>query len=213
MKLKKIAVVFLTGAFLFGGMAAEVAPIAYAARGGARISVPKMAPKAAPAPSTKAAPSGAAKVGPNQKEYTPSKSAKELSPTAPGAKAAAKTSGTGWGNALRNVGLFAGGMMLGSMLGHLFGWGMGGLMSDIMGLFMNGLMLGCLFVAARWLWRRFRGSNGGYQQKNDYQAATYRDVPRHPVTDIKPPADGSDYSKAGMRDYEAKSTADRYRKE
>ena len=113
MKFKKTAIALVLAAFAFSLAAPMTDTTVFAAKGGARISAPKAAPS-----TSKASPStGATKASsPNTKEYAPSKSAKSYSNEAPSAKtganaAAAQTqSGSRWGSALRNIGLFAGGM-------------------------------------------------------------------------------------------------------
>ncbi len=220
MKLKKTAVALMLGAFAL----TSVAPAAYelpmtsvamAARGGARVS----APKAAPAPKAKAP---AAQTKPNQKEYTPSKGAKSLSSSAPAANskanaAAATKSSTPWGGIMRGVGLFAGGMLLGGLLSSMFGFGASGMMSEVLGLLMNILILGAVFVVLRMLWQKFRGRSrreetnvyqSRYQNAASKQDEAHRMVDVTPVkhedkvTDILPPQTG---------EYDPKRTADKYR--
>ena len=213
MNLKKITIAFVLAVFAFSA-AVPMTDTAFAARGGARISAPKAAPSA-----PKASPStGTTKASsPNTKEYAPSKSAKSYSNEAPaaktGANAAAQTqSGSRWGSALRNIGLFAGGMMLGRLLSSMFGMGGAGMMSDILGLIMNVVMIGAVFMILRLLWNKFRGNRNG--------GASYAEARREPVkdrmvnvtpqsaqhqgkvVDILPPAND---------DYDPKRTADRYR--
>ena len=110
------------------------------------------------------------------------------------------------------IGLFAGGMMLGSMLSHLFGGLGGGMMADILGLVMNILMVAAVFLILRWAWNKFRGRG---KETNVYRASRMNSQPQEPLNvtphsgsqqrmeihDIKGPDDG----------YEAKSTADKYR--
>lgn len=97
---------------------------------------------------------------PSTKEYTPSKDAKSLSKDAPttgtgaAASAAAKSSSP-WGGMMRNIGLLAGGMMLGSLLGSMFGMG-SGLFADILGMLMNVVLIGAVFMIGRLLWNKLR---------------------------------------------------------
>ena len=214
MKFKKTAIALVLAAFAFSLAAPMTDTTVFAAKGGARISAPKAAPS-----TSKASPStGATKASsPNTKEYAPSKSAKSYSNEAPaaktGANAAAQTqSGSRWGSALRNIGLFAGGMMLGGLLSSMFGMGGAGMMSDILGLIMNVVMIGAVFMILRLLWNKFRGNRNG--------GASYAEARREPVkdrrvtvtpqsaqhqgkvVDILPPAND---------DYDPKRTADRYR--
>ena len=210
MNLKKLAALWMAGVFVFSIVPMTTASVAFAAKGGARISAPKSAP-AASKPSSNS--SNAAKAAsPNTKDYAPSKSAKDLNKEAPASKAntAAAQSSTGWGSALRSISIFAGGMMLGGLLGHMFGFGAGSLMSDMFGLLMNVVLLGVVLMALRMLWSWFRGrKNRGSDPYHQNFAASQQHrgnvtdiaAPQSRVQDIRPPQDG----------YDAKSMADRYR--
>ena len=163
-----------------------------AARGGARIaprSAPA-APKAAPAQSN----SGKSVSG-NGNSYAPSKNANELNKTAPNAASAkpgaaanaanAAKSSTGWGSALRNIGLLAGGMLLGSMLASMFGLG-SGFLADVLGVLANVAIAFAVIMAIRWAWNRFRGR----KEENVYQSAARPQqaaAPQAPITDIRRP--------------------------
>lgn len=212
MKFKKIGAAMLAAAFLFSTSAATVD----AARGGARISAPKVsAPKAsAPKASTKTE-APATKTGPNQNEYAPSKKASDYKETAPAARsntnanvannAAAANTGSRWGNTLRNVGLLAGGMMLGSMLGSMFGFG-SGVIADILGVLMN-VALGVMLIAGiMMLVRRFFGKKN--TEDNTYSTARQwgndTNTVEHEATQIRDIKRDSGY--------DAKSTADKYRR-
>lgn len=188
--MKKTAVALMLGTFAITTAVPvlyelPVSSVAMAAKGGARISAPKAAPKAAPkttAPATEKAPSNG---------YAPSKDAKSLPNNAPAANskanaaAAATKSSTPWGGMMRNIGLLAGGMFLGSMLSSLFGMGGTGMMSEVFGLLMNIVLFGAVFMVLRMLWNKFRSSrreeNNPYQ--NSYQAQAGRNRP----IDITPP--------------------------
>ena len=192
--------------------------VASAAKGGAKFSAPKPAPKAAP--KTNAAPSNNASksksVSGNGKDYKPSKDAKSLEKDAPGTNAAAKGNTAGaaaaqqsssrFGSIMRNVGLLAGGMFLGSMLANLFG--MGGFMGDVLGLLANIFMFGAVFMLLRWAWNKFRGnsnssySGGSWQRSSEPVDVTPRENQRPVYQDI---------SRIPSGDYDAKTTADRYR--
>lgn len=192
--------------------------VASAAKGGAKFSAPKPAPKpAAPkatAPSNKA--SDSKSVSGNGKDYKPSKDAKSLEKDAPGTNAAAKSgtaapaaqqSSSRFGSIMRNVGLLAGGMFLGSMLANLFG--MGGFFGDVLGLLMNIIMFGAVFMFIRWIWNRLRGNNapstnGSWQSRRSEPIdVTPRDTQDRPMY--------QDISRISTGDYDAKSMADKYR--
>ena len=192
-----------------------------AAKGGAKISLPKSTPKVnikktpassdaakTPAASNPAKSTNESKaVSGAGKEYTPSKSAKELPNNAPKQSTAANKANTntssGFGNTLRNIGLFAGGMMLGGLIGSLLGDFGGGLIGDIFGLLFNLAIIYAIYRGGRYLWNRFRGNNNNQPQNKieDFQ----------PI-DITPPQ-ASNYpnqSTIGM-DYDSKRAADHYR--
>ena len=220
MKMKKLMAAFVAGAMLMASapvLPGAVVSTAYAAKGGAKFAAPKAAPKAA-APSTKADTSKAA--SPNNKDYAPSKSAKELDKNAPAAnsKAAAGTTaaanaGTSRiGNMMRNIGLLAGGMMLGGLLASLLG--MEG-MSEIMGILMNVVLVMVAFMAIRWVWGKIRGNSGSKEEdyRRGYEAAM-RQQGRGNIIDVTPAKSNQGkvidiQPMAG--DYDPKRTADRYR--
>ena len=213
MSWKKIAVSVCAGVFALTTVAA-VPSVAMAAKGGARISAPRVsAPAAAPKVSAPAAKAAA----PNQKEYKPSQNASSIKEQAPAARtgaAPAARSASSWGGIMRNVGLFAGGMLLGGMLSHLFGFGMGSFMSDVMGLLMNLVIFGAVFMLIRMAIRKFTGRKK--EEQDPYHAreasAMRQEEPinvtprsEEPIEDIRP-------SQTGMSmDYEPKRMADRYR--
>lgn len=195
---------------------------AYAAKGGARMSIPKSAPAAPKAPAASTNNNASKSVSGNGSSYAPSKDAKSLNKEAPAANsksnAAAGTntqaqSSSRLGSIMRGIGIFAGGMLLGSLLSSLFGMG-GGMFADILGLIMNGILLVMAIMVVRWLWNKFRGTKNN--DRSHAAGNAYRqplemrpDKPeeahgRTPVQDIKPPT-------AEMNGCDTKSMADRYR--
>ena len=240
MKAKKFLAAVLAGTvFAFApatGIGSQIAPslglhgpsIVYAAKGGVRIA--PSAPKAAPAAPKATSPDTHKSVSGNGGSYAPSKSAKDLEKTAPGANsanagtnakagAAANTqSGSRLGSIMRGVGLLAGGMFLGSMLSHLFGFG-GGMMSDMLGLLMNILLFAVAFMVIRALLRRFLG--GSRSSRNDYQQhwqaplQTHAQSQRRPdIIDIQPSESRSTHEHAAggsVNGSDARSIADKYR--
>lgn len=199
----------------------SVQSTAYAAKGGAKMSIPKSAPaapKASSAGTTKSNNNSNSKsVSGNGSSYAPSKDAKSLEKDAPAANsktnAAAgtqKQSSSRLGSIMRGIGLFAGGMFLGSMLSHLFGMG-SGMFADLLGLLMNGILLVLAIMVVRWLWQKIRGGRSSrsetpaYHQPLEMRSEQRTENHTHTrIPDIKPP------SPAG-KDYDPKSTADRYR--
>ena len=218
------------------GIGSQIAPslglhgpqIAYAAKGGVRIA--PSAPKAAPSAPKATSPDTHKSVSGNGGSYAPSKSAKDLEKTAPGANsanagtnakagAAANTqSGSRLGSIMRGVGLLAGGMFLGSMLSHLFGFGTG-MMSDMLGLLMNILLFAVAFMVIRALLRRFlggsRSSRDSYQQRWQEPLHTQAQQPRRPdIIDIQPSESHSTHEHAAggnINGSDARSIADKYR--
>lgn len=224
MKMKKLLSAMMVGAMVMTAVpvvSVSAMSTAYAAKGGAKLGGSMKAPAAAPKAAAPSTSSNSKSVSGNGDGYKPSKDAKSLEKDAPAAGSKAGTasnaantqSGSRWGSALRNIGLFAGGMFLGSMLSGLFGGMGGGMMADIMGLIMNVLMLGVAFMVVRWLWNKFR--NRGSREQNVYRSQAQdlssrqspvdvtprQETQRMEIHDIKAPADG----------YEAKSEADKYR--
>lgn len=217
MKTKKIL-----AAMMVGAMVMTTVPVindayvstAYAAKGGAKIGggAKSLAPKSAPKASTPSNNSNSKSVSGNGETYKPSKDAKSLDKNAPTANsksnanantAANAQNGSRWGSALRTIGLFAGGMLLGSMLGNLFG---SSLLGDVFGLIANVVMLMVAFMAIRWLWNKFRNRNNDNvyaSRMNDYSRSNEPvDItPRQQIQDIRGPQDG----------YDARSTANKYR--
>lgn len=190
---------------------AAVPETADAARGGARISAPRIGGGThRAAPSTQ--PRGNTTARPNQ-EYKPSKpgtAANPSRPTTPSA-APATSSGTRWGGIMRNIGLLAGGMVLGSLLGHLFGFGASGFMADVLGLLVNGILIYVGIRLVFWLIARFRGNGterSPYQsaERSPYAGVSRREEP--PIQDISPRQE----SDKGGTDYEPRRTAEWYRR-
>ena len=230
MKLKKIGVMLVAAAFVVSAGAGT----ADAAKGGGRISVPKVSAPKASTPKAAKPETSTKKEGPNNKEYTPSKKADQYKENAPAAKsntnaAANAQKSTGWGSAMRTMGMLAGGMLLGSMLSHLFGFGGAGLFADIMGLVMNLVIIAaiiCLlnFVVRRFILGRLNKSNQAgmesrpnnsvrdrYVEENPVQDIKAETIEAEPIQDIKPPSGSKTQMSGAGRDYEAHSTAERYR--
>jgi len=204
MKLKKIVTIVLVCFF-------ALSSIAFAAKGGAKFS----APKSAPSVSTPSKTSGATTTTPS-KEYTPSKDAKSLSKDAPAAStksaaaAPAAASSSPWGGMMRNVGLFAGGMFLGSMLGNMFGMGGMGMGADIMGLLMNVVLLGAVFMVGRFLWNKFKnkGNNVSNFTRQQQDVSPYRN--KYDMASKKNDEELPNIT-PGQNSYQSKSKADEYR--
>lgn len=169
MNVKKIAVVCLAG-LLIAAAAPVVSMPAFAARGGVRMSAPKALPAGSKGTVRN---NGAAnnKTTNNQtaNNQTASQQARQNTQTNTQANAQTRTNqSSGWGSAMRNIGLLAGGMFLGSMLSSLFGWGNMGFMADILGVMFNIVLLLVIISLISHLWRKFRS------RKNDADDDAYR---------------------------------------
>ena len=230
MKLKKLIAAAMVGSLTFTAPLILPQPVqstlgaqAEAAKGGARIA-PKSAPAPKAAPSTQSG-SQSKSVSGNGAGYAPSKSANQLDKNAPATGAKANTpnaanaagtaqKGTGWGNTLRNIGLLAGGMMLGGLLASMFGMG-GGFLADILGVLANVAIAVVAFMAIRWLWNRFRGrkEETAYTSTARPQQAA---APQPPITDIRPQGAPASYAaptstNTDVSGENAHTIADRYR--
>ena len=60
------------------------------------------------------------------------------------------------GGFMRGLGLFGGGMLLGSMLGGSFGFGSNGGFATIIGMLFNILFIAAVIMAVRFLWDKFK---------------------------------------------------------
>lgn len=224
-KHKKKLVALALGAIAYIGAPALITPsdasVAEAARGGARISAPKAAPsapKAAPSAPKSNAAATQQKTGPNQNEYKPSQKADQIQKDAPAANTAAtartntaapQTSASPWGGMMRNIGLLAGGMLLGSLLTSFLGGSP--FMADVLGLLANVAIFALIFMAIRLLWSKFRGRKEENVYASSMSSERARiDVPSIGQTASARPAIPSVGGETGG-DYDAKSMADRYR--
>lgn len=157
MRIKTLCLI--AGAALMVAVSAPAATMpVWAAKGGAvRMSAPKSAPMA-PAKKTPNTGSG------TNSQSTRNQNAKTQQQTRPNtntttqnqARTNTAQSSSRWGSAMRNIGLLAGGMFLGSMLSSLFGWGNMGFMADILGVLFNIILLLVILSLASRLWQKFR---------------------------------------------------------
>lgn len=185
MKLKKIAVVCLAGLVIAAAAPVVSTPV-FAARGGVRVSAPK------------ALPSGSKGTVRNNttNRTTNNQTNQQARQNAQQANARTNTQtrtnqSSGWGSAMRNIGLLAGGMFLGSMLSSLFGWGNMGFMADILGVMFNIILLLVIVSLISHLWRKFRGKKNNADDdayRRGYEAAMREERFRHKgmTIDVKP---------------------------
>ena len=135
------------------------------------MAAPKTAP---PAVAPKSTPNGSG--AGTQRTANPNQTQQARPNTNTTAQNAARTnqSSSRWGSAMRNIGLLAGGMFLGSMLSSLFGWGNMGFMADILGVLFNIILLLVIISILSSLWRKFRGRKGSREDdayRRGYEAA------------------------------------------
>lgn len=191
MKLKKFAVVCLAGLVIAAAAPVVSTPV-FAARGGVRVSAPK------------ALPSGSKGTVRNNttNRTTNNQTNQQTRQNAQQANARTNTQtrtnqSSGWGSAMRNIGLLAGGMFLGSMLSSLFGWGNMGFMADILGVMFNIVLLLVIVSLISHLWRKFRGKKNSSDDdayRRGYEAAMREERFRHKgmTIDVKPIDDDKD---------------------
>ena len=90
------------------------------------------------------------------KSSAPASSYSEKAPTAttkqPQIQQPQQSTGNGF---LRSAAMFGGGMLMGSMLGNMFGFGTNGMFSQIIGLLFNIMVVVMLFKAVRYVWNKF----------------------------------------------------------
>ncbi|MCF0151773.1 MAG: hypothetical protein MSS75_00925 [Megasphaera sp.] len=123
--------------------------------GGVRVSAPKSlpAPKAV-TPQAGTTKNTAPKTGNTKGDgQTQTRKAETTQP-----RTGQTASSSRLGSVMRGIGLFAGGMFLGSMLSHLFGWGSLGWGADILGLLVNIFIFYLVIkgLSALWRWLRSR---------------------------------------------------------
>lgn len=185
MKLKKIAVVCLAG-LVIAAAAPVVSTPAFAARGGVRVSAPKALPSGSKGTVRNNTTNRATNNQTNQQTRQNAQQANARTNTQ-----TRTNQSSGWGSAMRNIGLLAGGMFLGSMLSSLFGWGNMGFMADILGVMFNIILLLVIVSLISHLWRKFRGKKNTSDDdayRRGYEAAMREERFRHKgmTIDVKP---------------------------
>jgi predicted lipid-binding transport protein (Tim44 family) len=141
----------LTFVFVFA-----VNAIGFAAVGGSK---PRMSSPSRPS-TTQTAP-------PPASSYKPSAPASSYTEKAPAAKAATPQSAqqTTSGGFMRNIGLLGGGMLLGGLLGNMFGFGQTGMFANLMGILFNILILAAAFMAGRYVWNKMTNRDRRSERK------------------------------------------------
>lgn len=141
--MKKVLLLTLVLVFALNGLC-------FAAKSSSKPSSPSRPSTSAPAATQNTPGSG----------YKPSAPASSYSDKAPAAKppavpqaAAQQSTGSGW---MRNVGMLAGGMVLGGMLSSMLGQGSSGMLANIMGLLVSLVPIIIIFMLGRFLWSRYK---------------------------------------------------------
>lgn len=185
MKLKKIAVLCLAGLVIAAAAPVVSTPV-FAARGGVRVSAPKALPSGSKGTVRNNTTNRATNNQTNQQARQNAQQANARTNTQ-----TRTNQSSGWGSAMRNIGLLAGGMFLGSMLSSLFGWGNMGFMADILGVMFNIILLLVIVSLISHLWRKFRGKKNTSDDdayRRGYEAAMREERFRHKgmTIDVKP---------------------------
>ena len=185
MKLKKIAVVCLAGLVIAAAAPVVSTPV-FAARGGVRVSAPKALPSGSKGTVRNNTTNRATNNQTNQQARQNAQQANARTNTQ-----TRTNQSSGWGSAMRNIGLLAGGMFLGSMLSSLFGRGNMGFMADILGVMFNIILLLVIVSLISHLWRKFRGKKNTSDDdayRRGYEAAMREERFRHKgmTIDVKP---------------------------
>ncbi|MDR3564189.1 MAG: hypothetical protein P4N59_22520 [Negativicutes bacterium] len=132
----------------------------------AAISGSKSAPMPAPkAPVTQMAPSAAPSTAPAT-GYKPSAPASSYSDTAPKSTLPQATQQPASGGFMRNLGMIGGGMLLGGLLGNMFGNESSGMLASLVGLLFNIILLVGIFLAGRYAWNKFKKSREETNRRN-----------------------------------------------
>lgn len=172
MNFKKILAIVMVCVFAFSGIG-----MAKAKSGGGGFKAPASTTKSV-TPSTKStttttpktdAPKTNATEAPKSNATTNNASTNTVNKTNTTTNTANnQQSGSRWGSALRNIGLFAGGMFLGSMLSNMFG--LGGFMGDILGLIANVVLIGIVVMIIMAIYRKLFGKKN---ETNAYASSRY----------------------------------------
>jgi predicted lipid-binding transport protein (Tim44 family) len=99
-------------------------------------------------------------------DYKPSAPASSYSTTTPAKVATQPGTQPATGGFLRNAALLGGGMLLGGMLGSMFGFGNMGFLSTILGILINVMLVVGVVMGIRYLWNKFK--NKDKERKNIY---------------------------------------------
>ncbi|MBP2656359.1 MAG: hypothetical protein H6Q73_3928 [Firmicutes bacterium] len=123
--------------------------VCFAAIGSSKTRVSSPASKSSSSSTTQTAPASG---------YKPSAPASSYSDKAPASVATSQQTSnkSTSGGFLRNAAMFGGGMLLGGMLGSMFGFGHGSMGASIIGLLFNVIILVGIFMLGRYLWMSYK---------------------------------------------------------
>lgn len=124
--------------------------VSFAAVGGSKVRTAPSRPsttQSAPAPSS------------NYKPSAPASSYTEKAPAAKSANPQTTAQQPASGGFMRNFGMFGGGMLLGGLLGSMFGFGHTGMFANMMGILFNIMLIAAIVMAGRYIWDKMRSNN------------------------------------------------------
>ena len=121
------------------------------------VSRPAAAPSSPTSPST----------APGYKPSTPATSYNDKAPATAAKPQQTAQPSTG-SSFLRNAAMIGGGMLLGSMLGNMFGFGSNGMFAEIIGVLFNVMLVFLVVFGLRYAWTRYRASREK-KDENPYQ--------------------------------------------
>jgi predicted lipid-binding transport protein (Tim44 family) len=113
------------------------------------------APRPSPSVSQPASAPSSTTTAPGYKPSAPATSYSDKAP-APAVKPQQPAPASTGSSFLRSAAMIGGGMLLGSMLGNMFGFGSSGMFAEIIGLLFNILIVVLIFLAGRYAWMRYK---------------------------------------------------------
>ena len=119
---------------------------------------PSVSKPAAPAATT-TTPPATNSAAPGYKPSAPASSYGDKAPAAAAKPAVQQQAPQSTGSSfLRTAAMIGGGMLLGGMLGNMFGFGSSGMMAQILGILINVFIVFLLFMVGRYFWTKYKES-------------------------------------------------------
>ncbi|MCX7779569.1 MAG: hypothetical protein N2491_01485 [Negativicutes bacterium] len=143
--------------------------VSFAAVSSSKSSSPRPSSGTTVKPSTPQAAPGT--TGSGYKPSAPASSYSEKAPATqvkPGTGQVPPSQQPSTGGFWRNAGLFGSGMLLGGLLGNMFGFGHMGFMASLLGVLINILFLAAIIAAIRWVWLKFKNRDNGRNRRGSY---------------------------------------------